>query len=134
MRWRLPFGTTTAYATGLAVLATVLLNFHRPYQVVTTAVGGLVVDAFLSIARRRRVPPRVQAVVAAGLLPAVTWTAQLVAMANVEGVHWPAALVSGVVALSTLLAALAGGFLAAPAQASHDAWRPTRDRGQMDWK
>src|SRR5262249_59182550 len=59
---------------------------------------------------------RVQAVVAAGLLPAVAWTAQLAGMAYAEGVGWPAELVGGVVVLSALLSALAAGLLAAPAE------------------
>ena len=114
LRWRLPFGTVTTFASGLALLATVLGDFDRAYQVGAAALGGLAVDAFLHFAARRRVSSRIQAIVAAGLLPAVAWTAQLVAMANVEGVQWPAALIGGVVTLSALLSALAGGFLAAP--------------------
>ena len=114
LRWRLPFGAITAFGSALALLATVLGDFHRTYQLAATALAGLAVDAFLQIAAWRQVPSRTQAIVAAGLLPAVTWTAQLAAMATVEGVQWPAALIGGVVTLSALLSALAGGFLAAP--------------------
>ncbi len=92
-----------------------MMDFHRPYAVAATALAGLVVDAFLLIAGRRGMAARVQAVVSAGLLAAVAWSAQLLGMAYAEGVGWPAELVGGVVVLSALLSALAAGFLAAPA-------------------
>jgi hypothetical protein len=114
LRWRLPFGTVTGYATGLALLAVTMMDFHRLYAVAATALAGLAVDAFLHIAARRGTAVRVQAVVAAGLLPAVAWTVQLAGMAYAEGVSWSAELVGGVVVLSALLSALAAGFLAAP--------------------
>ncbi len=115
LRWRLPFGTVTGYATCLALLAVTMMDFHRLYAVAATALAGLVLDAFLHIARRGDVATRVQAVTVAGLLPAVAWTAQLAGMAYAEGVRWPAELVGGVIVLSALLSALAAGFLAAPA-------------------
>lgn len=114
LRWRLPFGTVTIYATSLALLAVTLADFHRLYAVAATALGGLAVDTLLIAARRRGVAARTQAVMSAALLPAVAWSGQLVGIANAEGLAWPAELVAGVIALSTLLSALAAGFLAAP--------------------
>ena len=37
LRWRLPFGTVTCYATSLALLAVTLADFHRLYAVPATA-------------------------------------------------------------------------------------------------
>jgi hypothetical protein len=114
LRWRLPFGTVTGYATSLALLAVTLADLHHLYAVAATALAGLGVDAFLLAARRRGIAARTQAVVAAALLPALAWSGQLVGIATSQRLAWPAELVAGVVALSTLLSALAAGFLAAP--------------------
>jgi len=119
LRWRLPFGTVTGYASSLALLAVTLADFHRLYAVPATALAGLTVDTFLLAARRRGIGARTQAVVAAALLPALAWSGQLVGIATSERLAWPVELVAGVVVLSTLLSALAAGFLAAPTTTPH---------------
>jgi hypothetical protein len=114
LRWRLPFGTFTGYTSGLALLAVVLMDFQRSYMLASTALAGLVVDAFVYIARRRGLAVRAQAIASAGLLPAAAWSTQLAGMALVERVRWSPELIAGVVLLSALVSALAAGFLAAP--------------------
>jgi hypothetical protein len=115
LRWRLPFGAATVYAAFLAGLAVVLMDFHRGYMLAAIALAGLVVDVLLLMTAHRGTSRRAEAVAAAGLLPLVAWTGQLALAAVVETVAWPAELVSGVIVLSAGLAALAAGFLAAPA-------------------
>lgn len=114
LRARLPFGAATAYAAGLALLGVTVVDFEGFYGVAAGGLAGLVVDTFLLVAHRRGVKPRVRAVVSAGLLPAVGWTAQLAGIAYTDGIGWSAELVAGVVVLSSLLSALAAVFLATP--------------------
>jgi hypothetical protein len=114
LRWRLPFGTVTAYSVAIALLAVTLMDFRRLFLVAATAVAGLGVDAFLSFAAGRGLSRRMSAVVAAGLLPWIAFGGVLIGEATWEHVAWPPALTGGVVALSALLSALGAGFLAGP--------------------
>lgn len=126
LRWRMPFGTVTGYATGLALLAVTLTDFQHLYAVVATALAGLSVDAFLLAARRHDIAARNQAVVSAALLPTVAWSGLLVGIPTSENLAWPAELVTGVVVLSSVLSALAAGFLAAPVTTMSAARRDPR--------
>lgn len=105
--WRLAVGMAGFLLAGHSVLAMILTDFGfvGPVLVPAMAAAGLVVDVALWVARTKGASARLQALLAAAILPVVMVAAQLATMGASRGLGWSPELVVGVVLLSGMLSA-----------------------------
>lgn len=103
--WRLAVGMAGFLLTSQSVLAMILTDFGfvGPVLIPAMAAAGLVVDLALWVARTKGASARIQALLAAAILPVVMVTAQLATMGASPGLGWSPELVVGVVLLSGML-------------------------------
>ncbi|TFD83353.1 hypothetical protein [Cryobacterium fucosi] len=97
------FGTVTVLVTSLALLASLLEDFHDPRVVLAALAAAAVTDAALVTLDRRGSRARARELVAAALIPLLVWPGQLLVKNLGQGVAWSVELVNGVVILSALL-------------------------------
>lgn len=104
-RWRPPAGSFTILYTAVALSMIGMNGFDWPVLIVPAIIGGLVADALASRG----------AVAVGAIVPAVMWTAWVIAEAGALGTNWPVELLVGTVLLATMSGAVLGA-LAAPVQ------------------
>lgn len=105
-RGRVPAGSATVLLVLVTTLSSAVVQFRQPLLPVAALGAGLALDA--GLARTAGWPARVRTPLLAALLPAVLWPLQLLGLAVTDGVRWPVELWSGVVLLTTGVAALFG--------------------------
>jgi hypothetical protein len=119
-RRRYTFGVATAVTAVVAAFAVVPREFPHPQSIASLAAvaGAAVVDGLLFwLDRRRGIEAPLRLVYAGAVLPAVVWSAHLLALQLASGVHWPPELWGGTIVVSAAAGALLGGLAARPAPA-----------------
>lgn len=99
-RWRPPTGTFTIALSITAALNYMEDDFAVPGVFVGMVAGGIAVDLVLRLVRG---PARHEVMLAAGVLPFVTWSAYFAAVALSSGLRWPHQMWSGCILLTTLI-------------------------------
>lgn len=100
-------GAVTVLVSTVAVMASMLEDFHDVRIIPAAAAAAVLVDAVLAVLRRRGAAGRVQEIVLAALLPLLLWPGQLFVKNLGQPVQWSAELVYGIVVLSALLSVAA---------------------------
>lgn len=118
-------GAVFFLVTSLAVLASALADFPNAWVIVAGAVAGGTAEIVLASLRRRGTTARARELVLAPLLPLLLWPGQLLAVAASGPVRWSAAMIAGVVILSSALSFAAVLVLGLP-ERQHGAMK--RDR------
>jgi hypothetical protein len=104
-RWRPPAGSFTILYAAVALSMVGMNGFDWPLLIVPAVIGGLVADVLAS-----------RGTIGVGAtVPAVMWTAWMIAEASALGTNWPVELLAGTVLLATMSGAVLGA-LAAPVQ------------------
>lgn len=113
-------GVATAVTAVVAGFVVIPREFPHPQSVAALAAvaGAAVVDVLLLwLDRRRGADAPLRLVYAGALLPAVVWSAHLLALEVASGVHWPPELWGGTIVVSSAAGALLGGLAGRPAPA-----------------
>ncbi len=121
-------GAVTILVTTVAVMASVLEDFHDVRIIPAAVVSAVLVDAVLAGLRRRGAASRTRELMTAGLVPLFLWPGQLFVKNLAEPVQWSVELVYGIVVLSALLSVAAVLALGAPGSGARDPQDPAEQR------
>ncbi len=113
-------GAVSILVTTVAVMASVLEDFHDVRIIPAAVVSAVLVDTALAVLRRRRTASRAQELAMAAMLPLFLWPGQLLVKNLEQPVQWSVELVYGIVVLSGLLSVAAVLTLGAPARYPQD--------------